>query len=209
MTMDANARTLSRAALLSGAAAAALALPIASLAATPARAQHPDLARYLWLSRPETRDSIRAPFTLDGVHIYKKGYYELCVAFRDISVDPTIGYVQIDPRLIDALWEIQQYYFRNGVSRPIEIYSGFRTPAHNELVGGASRSFHPQARAVDFGIPGIPPKHTGAVALALPSWLVGGVGIYADDDHVHIDTGPRAGRVWCNHDEHTCSAAEI
>ena len=170
----------------------------------------PDV-RELWLYRRETDETVRAPFTLDGVNIWKCGYYKLCIAFRDVSpgVDPVEGYVQVDPRMIDALWEIQRYYHSVGVDRPIEIYSGFRTPATNERVGGTTKSYHKLARAVDFSVQGVPIGHTGKVAMALPAALVGGLGIYHDDDHVHIDTGPRDGRVWCDHDEHTCSAAEI
>lgn len=166
-------------------------------------------ARVLWLTRPELNESVTAAFTIDGRTIYKAGYYKLCIAFRDSSVDPAEGYVDIDPRLMDALWEIQRYYRRAGIHEPIEIFSGFRTPEYNERVGGKPKSLHKLARAVDFAVRNVPVGHTGRVALALPDWLVGGVGIYHDDDHIHIDTGDRIGRIWCNHDEHACSASEI
>lgn len=168
-------------------------------------------------------EAVEAPWTLDGRTIYKPGYYKLCAAFRDTHVDPVEGYVQIDPLLIDALWEIQQYYARiwrvygldrlSGERRPIiDILSGFRTPATNEAVGGVSGSFHMQARAADFKVRGIPVRHTGRVAAAMPSWLVAGIGVYNDDEHVHADTGKRFGTrraIWCDHDEHVCSDAEL
>jgi len=143
---------------------------------------------------------IEAAFTLDGSSIYRHGYYELCKAFRDPHVDVQTGYVQIDPRLIDALWELQ----RRADGATITILSGFRTPRTNEMVGGAARSFHPRAMACDFAVDGLAPVQVGRILEQFPAELVGGIGVYNDDGHVHADTGPRLGRVWCNHDEHAC-----
>lgn len=192
----------SRGAFLTGVAASIAAI------ALPARAAAADV-RYLWLTGGAVPAGVRAAFTIDGVTIYKPGYYRLCAAFADTSVNPQVGYVQIDPRLIDGLWEIQRYYRSIGIDAPLEIHSGFRTPAHNELVGGVSGSYHLVARAVDFTVRGVPARHTGRVARALPGSLIGGVGTYVDDDHVHVDTGPRDGRFWCGEDQHACRPDEL
>jgi uncharacterized protein YcbK (DUF882 family) len=186
----------SRRAVLVGGVAAVVA------ASTPASALGvlPASARVLSLRRPGEA-TITAAFTLDGVRVYRAGYYQLCRALRDPHVDPREGYVQVDPRLIDALWELQ----RRVDGRVITVLSGYRTPATNEAVGGATASYHLRAMASDFAIDGASPRQVGRLLTAFPSWLVGGIGIYEDDGHVHIDMGPRDGRVWCDHAERSCA----
>lgn len=43
--------------------------------------------------------------------------------------------------------------FRVWYNRPMNITSGYRTPAFNKKIGGASNSEHPKGRAADFRLP--------------------------------------------------------
>lgn len=72
----------------------------------------------------------------------------------------------------------------------IRVISGWRSPARNRAVGGASRSMHLECRAIDFYAPG--------AGKSLVPWLVGrkDVGGYKryPFGSFHIDNGPR--RTW-------------
>jgi uncharacterized protein YcbK (DUF882 family) len=57
---------------------------------------------------------------------------------------PDTKTVKIDPKVLRCLDELQ----RNTDTR-IFILSGYRTPEHNEAVGGAKKSYHMKGMAVD------------------------------------------------------------
>ena len=76
--------------------------------------------------------------------------------------------------------------------RAISIVSGFRSPAHNEAVGGATNSQHMQGRAADITVDGILPREVHAALLGLfRAGLIeiGGLGLYPG--WVHVDIRPR------------------
>ena len=94
----------------------------------------------------------------------------------------------IELRLLDLL-----YVLRNNLNttRPIQIISGYRSPATNNLLaansdGVAKRSLHMQAKAIDLHIEGVPLKDLHRAAIALQS---GGVGYYPKSNFVHVDIG--------------------
>lgn len=68
--------------------------------------------------------------------------------------------------------------------RPVTITSGYRTPAHNKLVGGASNSQHLYGRASDIKVKGVSPSKVYEVADRI--FAKGGVGKYPT--FVHVDT---------------------
>lgn len=176
---------LQRGAFLAGAAAAAtsLSLPVRSRAGE---------SYSLWLVRQDTGETANEPFTLDGVTIYKPGYYQLCAMLRDAHVDPSIGDVQVSIRLVETLWAIQQYLFKSGVREPIVVHSGYRTPQTNAATEGAApHSLHMYGEACDFDVPTVGMDDLASIAWACPS--TGGVGYYPDG-WVHVDAGPR--RYW-------------
>lgn len=80
------------------------------------------------------------------------------------------------PQLVQVLEAIR--HARGG--RPIRIVSGYRSPAHNRAVGGASRSQHLVGRAADLE-PGV---CSGATALRLGAR---GVGVDRSGWAVHVD----------------------
>ena len=96
----------------------------------------------------------------------------------------------IDPQLLDLLVKLR---IRLETVQPINIISGFRSPATNALLraehehsGVASKSLHMQGMAIDIRVPGRELAHLHAAALAERS---GGVGYYPQSDFVHVDVG--------------------
>ena len=74
-----------------------------------------------------------------------------------------------------------------GHHRPIELLSGYRTPATNAALRGSARdSMHMYGRAADIRIPGVPAAELAALMRLLQ---VGGVGRYDRGRFVHIDSG--------------------
>lgn len=96
----------------------------------------------------------------------------------------------MDPQLFDQLHRLQALL---GCSGPYEVISGYRCAQTNErlrLAGGggvARRSLHMDGKAVDVRLPGVPLVELRDAALALRA---GGVGYYAREQFVHVDTGP-------------------
>jgi len=78
---------------------------------------------------------------------------------------------------------------RDYFNLPMEITSGWRSPAHNKKIGGAANSQHMYGRAADFKIKGKTPLQ---VAKAIEELITkgkvkqGGLGIYPT--WVHYDT---------------------
>lgn len=74
----------------------------------------------------------------------------------------------------------------------ITIVSGYRSPAHNAKVGGASASQHMQGRAADIVVKGCTPVevHTAVLRLFTDKQIeIGGLGLYLG--WVHVDIRPR------------------
>lgn len=96
----------------------------------------------------------------------------------------------MDPGLFDQLHRLQAAL---GCSGPYEVISGYRCARTNErlrLAGGggvARRSLHMDGKALDVRLPGVPLAELRDAALALRA---GGVGYYARERFVHVDTGP-------------------
>lgn len=93
----------------------------------------------------------------------------------------------IDPALIEILARMQ-----TKVLRPIQILSGYRSPATNfkmylaDPVGVAEHSFHTIGKAVDIMVAGASVEVLGKLARQCGA---GGVGTYSSG-FIHIDTGP-------------------
>ena len=77
--------------------------------------------------------------------------------------------------------------------RPMVIVSGYRSPAHNAEVGGASASQHMQGRAADIVLVNVKPSVVHARVLELYEQgrlpALGGLGKY--DGWVHVDIRPQ------------------
>ncbi len=107
----------------------------------------------------------------------------LCRDFRRNEIFP------IDRQLLSQLNAIQRIL---GVNKEVQIISGYRSPATNEMLrsqsgGVAKKSYHMQGKAIDFRLPGVELSQVRKAALSLNA---GGVGYYPESNFVHIDTGP-------------------
>jgi uncharacterized protein YcbK (DUF882 family) len=94
----------------------------------------------------------------------------------------------IDPDLMDILWQLQQV---SGSSETWEVISAYRSPETNELLrsrssGVAKKSQHLLGNAIDVRLRGMELKTLRDSARNLK---LGGVGYYAKPNFVHVDTG--------------------
>ena len=96
----------------------------------------------------------------------------------------------MDPHLIDALWEV---YRETGAREPIHVIGGYRSPATNAMLrrrssGVAKFSQHMLGKAIDFYIPDVELEAIRDAGLRLQR---GGVGFYPSSGapFVHMDVG--------------------
>jgi zinc D-Ala-D-Ala carboxypeptidase len=95
--------------------------------------------------------------------------------------DPTTGEATVNQRLVDLLENL-----RNVVQKPIHVTSGYRSPSHNQAVGGAKDSQHCLGNAADITWDGIVMPQAKAWAEQVGFT---GIGVYADG-HLHVDVRP-------------------
>lgn len=109
-------------------------------------------------------------------------------AMADISAvlaDSRSGTIHaFDPAVLDFLWETGQ---RAGLRGEFLVVSGFRTPATNAAVCGAGNSQHLRAGAIDVCVAQAQLTGFSGAAVGLRR---GGVGLYAGQGFVHLDSGP-------------------
>ena len=96
----------------------------------------------------------------------------------------------MDPRLIDLVWEVQR---ETGTNEPVQVVCGYRSPSTNAMLrrrseGVARYSQHILGRAMDFYVPGISLEQVREIGLRLAR---GGVGFYPESGSpfVHMDVG--------------------
>ena len=174
-------RFLRRASHFTTLAAATLAGP---MIATPVQAALRG-ERRLSLVHTHTGERLSLAYAV-GEHFRPTALDELDHFLRD-HYSGDVGH--IDPQLFDLLHRVQQGLGRAGA---FEIISAFRSPATNARLrqtggGGVARhSLHLQGRALDVRLPGAALADLRDAALSLRA---GGVGFYARQQFVHVDTG--------------------
>ena len=95
----------------------------------------------------------------------------------------------MDPDLFHLLHRVRQTL---QTQQPFEVISGYRSPHTNETLrttrggGVARRSLHMDGQAIDVRLPGVSLNDLRDAAISLRA---GGVGYYAREQFVHIDTG--------------------
>ena len=152
--------------------------------------------RTLTLYRPASHESIDLLYWKDGVMV-DGAYDRLCTILRDVQAKKTI---RMDPKLIETLWACQAFCARYGIHHPLQILSGYRTPATNSKLieqglPAARKSLHLDGQAADMRIVDLDPEVLGGL---VKSFERGGVGFYfrpgATGGWIHTDTG--VNRVW-------------
>ena len=94
----------------------------------------------------------------------------------------------------DVLLNIQKLanqlqVLRDAIGLPIRINSGYRSPAHNKLIGGVSNSQHLLGKASDISVEGMIPKKVAEhieKLICSGDMLQGGLGIYNTFCHYDI-----------------------
>ena len=96
---------------------------------------------------------------------------------------------RIDPRLFDLLHRVQREFGHSGAFEIVSAYRCAATNARLRQIGGggvARHSLHMEGRALDLRLPGVSLAELRDAALGLRA---GGVGFYARERFVHVDTG--------------------
>ena len=152
--------------------------------------------RTLTMWRPASGERLSLLYWKDGA--MRPGAYErICHVLRDVQAKRTHP---MDPKLIETLWACEAFCARYGITRPLEILSGFRTPATNKRLieaglPAARKSLHLDGRAADVRIVDLNTEILGGL---VRSFERGGVGFYfrpgTTGGWIHTDTG--VNRTW-------------
>jgi uncharacterized protein YcbK (DUF882 family) len=133
-----------------------------------------------------TKETLTVVYRKDGEYV-AEAMEKINWILRDWRRDEA---TEMDPELIDLLWEI---HHELGSSEPIHIISGYRSRETNDMlrktVGGqATESRHIYGQAADVHFPDVPLKRLRYSALIQER---GGVGYYPTSaiPFVHVDTG--------------------
>ena len=145
--------------------------------------------RSLGFFQARTGERLEAVYFANGRYI-PSALKQINYILRDYRVDQV---KPIAPALLDLLYALRQ---RLGVTEPIEVLSGYRSPQTNAMLSRENRavakhSLHIEAKAIDIIMPGI---RTVDVARAAREMQAGGVGYYPRLSFVHVDVG--AVRTW-------------
>lgn len=145
---------------------------------------HVSDVRTLSFYHTHTGQSIETTYSVNGEYS-SAALNELKVFFADWR---DAQQKDINPALLDILWQIQQQTNNTGT---YEVISAYRSPQTNEMLrksssGVARMSQHVIGNAIDVRLRGL---DTALLRDAARELQLGGVGYYAGSDFVHIDTG--------------------
>jgi hypothetical protein len=93
----------------------------------------------------------------------------------------------IKPNLLTLVRRAESHF-----GHKVVVTSGYRSPAHNRRVKGATHSQHMFCNALDLFMPGVARDDLARFLFAQPDR--GGIGLYCHTRSIHIDTGKR--RQW-------------
>jgi uncharacterized protein YcbK (DUF882 family) len=98
------------------------------------------------------------------------------------------GRLKIDPKLLDGLENLRAL-----AGAIVTVHAGYRCPRHNREVGGVPQSEHLQGLAADISVPGFSLQRMYELALEIPQFAGGGIGVY-DGNFLHVDVRDRRAR---------------
>jgi Peptidase M15 len=98
------------------------------------------------------------------------------------------GQLKIESGLIIALEQLRAL-----AGKPVVVHDGYRCLEHNQEVGGVLNSEHTRGMAVDVSIPGLTLQQMYELALQVPIFFEGGIGVY-DGSFLHLDIRPHSAR---------------
>ena len=108
--------------------------------------------------------------------------------YRHEFVCHCCGSFQLDPKLPEALEALRAL-----AGAPVVVLCGYRCPEHNRRVGGRPNSQHLLGKAADIRIAGLSLQSMYELALRIPQFAGGGIGVY-DRDFLHVDVREHAAR---------------
>ena len=79
--------------------------------------------RTLDLVRPTSGERLKVLYWKDG-EVIDSAYQQCCEILRDVNAKKT---APIDPKLLETLWATQAFIAQFGMTKPLEILSGYRT----------------------------------------------------------------------------------
>jgi uncharacterized protein YcbK (DUF882 family) len=140
--------------------------------------------RQLSFYHTHTRQNLQVTYAIDGKYV--DGALEKVNLF--LSDFRTGGKVEIDPELLDLIYDVRASL---GSSGTFEVISAYRSPETNEMLrsktnGVARNSQHLLGKAIDVRLRDVATIDLLNAAVSLQR---GGVGYYESSDFVHIDTG--------------------
>jgi len=147
--------------------------------------------RTITVTRPQSNEKASLLYWKDG-EVIESAYQQLCHLLRDVNGRET---APIDPKLLEMLWSTQAFIARYGLNQPIEILSGYRTPASNQRlqeagIPAARKSLHLVGKAADIRLAKLNEEVLGGL---IRSFRGGGVGYYyragPRGGWIHADTG--------------------
>lgn len=159
----------------------------AAIASRPVFAQSKNVPpeRTLSFYNLHTGENLKTAYWVEGEYI-PESLSDINHLLRDFRND------EIKPIDLDLLNLLHAVTLRLGTSKPIQLVSGYRSPATNLMLharssGVAKHSLHMDGMATDIRIPGHDLRELHKVAASMHG---GGVGYYARSDFVHVDVGP-------------------
>ncbi len=164
--------------------AGALCAAAGALAAMPTLATTTPQPRRLRFVHTHTGETLTTTY-FDGSDYDAAAMLDVDYLLRDFRTGDCL---QMDPQLLDILWNLQVLADRD---EPFEIISGYRSPLTNAMLhrrsnGVAEHSQHLLGKAIDLRLSGYSTRRLGEHARSLAR---GGVGFYEASDFVHVDTG--------------------
>jgi hypothetical protein len=98
------------------------------------------------------------------------------------------GRLQIDSRPLEALETLHRL-----ADAPVLVHAGYRCSRHNREVGGVPHSEPLEGLAADVSMPGLSLQRMYELALEVPQFAAGGIGVY-DGNFLHLDVRDRQAR---------------
>ena len=140
--------------------------------------------RQLSFYHTHTQKNLQVTYAIDGKYV-DSALVEINVFLSDFR---TGDKVEIDPELLDLIYEVRASL---GSSGAFEVISAYRSPETNEMLrsnssGVAKNSQHVLGKAIDVRLRDVATIDLRNAAISLQR---GGVGYYEDSDFVHMDTG--------------------
>ena len=108
---------------------------------------------------------------------------------RDELSCPCCKKIFLDPILLRSLNALREL-----ADAPIKVLSGYRCVTNNTKIGGEQASYHCAGKAADIAIKGFTVYEAYRLALQIPGFAAGGIGVYPVEGFIHVDCRQKKAR---------------